>query len=69
MIAISNQQRDEIIRYIDYLCETNKDVSSRNTRVFNLCRRAKILRRELMKKQPFSPSDLPERLKNSRNQK
>nr|DAZ26216.1 MAG TPA: hypothetical protein [Caudoviricetes sp.] len=66
MIAISNQQRDEIIRYIDYMCETNKDVSSRNTRVFNLCRRAKILRRELMKKTSFSASELPEKLKKSR---
>lgn len=66
MIAISNQQRDDIIRYLDLLCEAYKPQSNSNTRSHNIYRRAGILRKQLMKKEPYPPSDLPERLKKSR---
>lgn len=64
MIAISNQQRDDIIRYLDLLCEAYKPQSNSNTRSYNICRRAGILRKQLIKKEPFSSSDSSERLKN-----
>lgn len=69
MIAISNQQRDDILRYLDLLCEALKPTSNSDTRTYNVCRRAGILRKQLMKKQPFSPADLPEQLKISQKSK
>lgn len=69
MIAISNQQRDDIIRYLDLLCEAYKERGNKSTKAYNVCRRAGILRKQLMNKEPFSSSDLPERLKNSRPKK
>lgn len=66
MIAISNQQRDDIMRYLDLLCEAYKPQSNSDTRSHNICRRAGILRKQLMKKEPFPPSELPEQLRNSR---
>lgn len=66
MIVISNQQRDDILRYLDLLCEEYKERGQRDTRSYNVCRRAGILRKQLMKKQPVSASDLPEKVKNSR---
>jgi hypothetical protein len=52
MILLSNQHRDELIRYLDMLIEICSD--DRNSRVQNAVRRAKILKRELEKKQSFS---------------
>lgn len=66
MILISNQQRDDILRYIDLLCEAYKPKKESDTRSHNVCRRASILRKQLMKKTSFSVSEFPERLKNSR---
>lgn len=69
MIVISNQQRDDILRYLDLFCEAYKEKGNSSTRAYNLCRRAGILRRQLMSKEPFSNSDLPEQLKFSRPKK
>lgn len=63
MILISNQQRDDILRYIDLLCEAYKSKKECDTRSYNVCRRAGILRKQLMKKTSFSASELPEELK------
>lgn len=52
MILLSNQHRDELIRYLDMLIDVCSD--DRNSRVQNAVRRAKILKRELEKKQSFS---------------
>ena len=60
MIAISNQQRDDILRYIDLLCEAYKPKKG-DTRSYNVCRRAAILKKQLMKKQSFSASKLHDR--------
>ena len=66
MIAISNQHRDDILRYLDLLCEAYDELGKRDTRSYNVCRRARILRKELMKKQPIPASVLSEQVKNSR---
>lgn len=50
MYAISNQQRDDMIRFLDAL----KDLPAKDTRTYNLKRRAGILKRKLEKKQPVS---------------
>lgn len=64
MIAISNQQRNDMVHYLDLLCEVYRH-KNKNTRDINIYRRAVILRRQLMKKQAFSSSDMPKRLKKS----
>lgn len=69
MILISNQQRDDIIRYLDLLCDAYKPKKQSDTRSYNVCRIAGILRKQLMNKKSFSADDLPERLKKSRLQK
>lgn len=66
MILISNQQRDDILRYIDLLCEAYKSKKESDTRSYNVCRRAGILRKQLMKKTSFSASELHKQLKKSR---
>lgn len=69
MILISNQQRDDIIRYLDLLCDAYMPKKQSDTRSHNVCRRAGILRKQLMNKKSFSADNLPERLKKSRLQK
>lgn len=56
MIAISNSQRDDILRYIDLLCEAYAD--RKDTRSNNIVRRARILRRQLAWKVKFPISEL-----------
>lgn len=64
MITISNSQRDDILRYLDLLCDAYS--KQRNNRAHNICRRAGILRRQLAAKEPFSLSDMPGRKGKSR---
>ena len=66
MIVISNQQRDDIVRYLDILCEDLKECGQRDTRLYNTRRRAAILRKQLMKKQPVLASELSKQVKNFR---
>jgi len=61
MIIISNRQRDDILRYIDLLCET---LQGKDTRTYNTKRLARNLASRLKAKQPFAASDLPVQLKN-----
>lgn len=65
MIVISNQQRDDILRYLDLLCEAYRESGERDTRSHNVCRRAGILKKQLMKKRPIPASELSEQVKNS----
>lgn len=65
MIAISNSQRDDILRYIDMLCEAYADRKDKGTRANNVVRRAKILRRQRIAKAEFPASELREKCKNS----
>lgn len=64
MIAISNKQHDDMIHYLDLICEVYKDKRN-NTHDTNIYRRASVLRRQLMKKQSFSVNDLPKGIKKS----
>lgn len=66
MIVISNQQRDDIVRYLDLLCDELKKHGQRDTRSFNARRRAAILRKQLMKKDPVPAYELSEQVKNFR---
>lgn len=66
MIVISNQQRDDMLRYLDLLCEAYREAGQRDTRTYNVCRRAGILRKQLMKKQPIPASELTEQVEISR---
>ncbi len=59
MIAISNQQRDDIVKYIDLLCET---LTATDNKTYNIRRRARKLSKVLRAKQPFSAASLSERL-------
>ena len=61
MIIILNKQRDDIVRYIDLMCEAMK---GQDTRTYNTKRLARKLAARLKAKQPFSASDLPGHLKN-----
>lgn len=61
MIIISNRQRDDILRYIELLCET---LQGKDTRTYNTKRLARNLAARLKAKQPFAASDLPVQLKN-----
>ena len=61
MIIISNKQRDDILRYIELLCENLK---GQDTRTYNTKRLAHNLAQRLKAKQPFAASDLPVQLKN-----
>lgn len=66
MITISNKQRDDIVRYLDLLCQT---LEGDNTRIFNTKRLARKLSKTLESKRPVSASELPEQLKFSRKTK
>lgn len=56
MIIISNKQRDDIVRYIDLLCECLQDKQS--NREHNIKRLGLKLKRVLVKKQPLSVEEL-----------
>lgn len=49
MILISNKQRDDIVRYIDLMCEA---LTSNDLRTFNTKRLARKLAKQLRQKQP-----------------
>lgn len=66
MITISNKQRDDIVRYLDLLCQT---LEGDSTRIFNTKRLARKLSKMLESKQPIPASELSERLKNSQQTK
>lgn len=60
MIVISNKQRDDIVRYLDLLCQT---LQGTDTRTYNTKRLARILSKRLDAKQPIPSDELTERLK------
>lgn len=60
MIIISNKQRDDILRYIDLMCEA---LQGEDTRTFNTKRLARNLANRLKAKPSFAASDLPVQLK------
>lgn len=60
MIIISNKQRDDIVRYLDLLCQF---LEGNDTRTYNTKRLARILSKKLNSKQQISASELPEQLK------
>ena len=60
MIIISNKQRDDIVRYIELMCENMK---STDTKTYNTKRLAMKLHRVLKAKQPLSKEELTARLK------
>lgn len=51
MIVISNRQRDDLVRYIDLLCER---LQGKSTREINTKRLALKLKRTLLEKQPLT---------------
>lgn len=55
MIIISNSQRDQILRYIDLLCES---LTGTDTRTYNTKRLAKNLAKRLMAKESVSADEL-----------
>lgn len=61
MIVISNKQRDDIVRYLDLLCQT---LQGNDTRTYNTKRLARILSKRLNAKKPIPSDELTERLKN-----
>lgn len=66
MITISNKQQDDIVRYLDLLCQTLEGDSTRN---LNTKRLARKLSKTLESKQPVRASELPEQLNFSRKTK
>ena len=52
MIQISDRHRDDILRFLELFMEQCKD--SRSTKVRDAVRRAKLLHRDLSRKQPFT---------------
>lgn len=60
MIIISNKQRDDILRYIELMCENMKGTDNKK---YNTKRLAMKLHRVLEAKQPFSKEELTARLK------
>lgn len=60
MIVISNKQRDDIVRYLDLLCQT---LQGTDNRTYNTKRLARNLSKRLSAKQPIPPDELTERLK------
>ena len=60
MVVIPNSDRDDMVRYIDLLCEAYKEKAADSTVAYNLVRRAGLLRKSLVGRQPFSLSDIPE---------
>lgn len=61
MIVISNKQRDDIVRYLELLCQT---LQGDDTRTYNTKRLARILSKRLDAKTPISSDELTDRLKN-----
>lgn len=57
MIVISNQQRDEAVRYINIMVDCLK--GSKGLRAHNTVRMAKILKRKLLARPTIPASDLP----------
>lgn len=55
MIVISNKQRDELVRYIDLLCES---LQGNSNKVYNTKRLALRLKRSLLSKQPIAAEEL-----------
>lgn len=51
MIIISNSQRDQIVRYLDMLCDS---LQGTDTRTYNTKRLARILSKKLQGKKPVS---------------
>lgn len=66
MITISNKQRDDIVRYLDLLCQT---LEGDSTRIFNTKHLARKLSKTLESKQPVRASELSEQLNFSRKTK
>lgn len=66
MITISNKQRDDIVRYLDLLCQT---LEGDSTRIYNTKRLARKLSKTLESKQPARASELPKQLNFSRKTK
>lgn len=62
MIIISNSQRDQIVRFLDVLCQV---LTGEDTRTYNTKRLARNLNKRLRDKQPVSADELAA---NSRNQ-
>lgn len=58
MIAISNSQRDEIIRFLDILADEYSRRTDRSSSTQNLRRRIGILRMQLIKRNEFPSSVL-----------
>lgn len=55
MIIISNSQRDQILRYLDLLCES---LTGEDTRTYNTKRLAKNLAKRLRAKESVSAEEL-----------
>lgn len=55
MIIISNSQRDQIVRFIDILCQA---LNGDDTRTYNTKRLARNLQKRLRDKQPVSADEL-----------
>jgi hypothetical protein len=55
MIIISNSQRDQILRYLDQLCDT---MQGSDTRTYNTKRLARKLAKRLREKQSVSAEEL-----------
>lgn len=55
MILISNKQRDDLVKYLDLLCER---LQGKTTREYNTKRLALKLSRTLSKKQPLTAEDM-----------
>lgn len=66
MITISNKHRDDIVRYLDLLCQT---LEGDSTLIFNTKRLARKLSKTLESKQPVRASELSEQLNFSRKTK
>lgn len=63
MIVISNRQRDDLVRYLDLLCER---MQGKSTKEYNTKRLALKLKRTLSEKQPLTAEELRELKKISR---
>jgi len=55
MIIISNSQRDQILRYLDLLCES---LTGADTRTYNTKRLARKLAKRLREKESVSADEL-----------
>lgn len=55
MIIISNSQRDQIVRFLDVLCQV---LTGEDTRTYNTKRLARNLNKRLREKKPVSADEL-----------